>query len=112
MSPNATNPTTVEDPTTVEPVLECALLAEVSPEWVQQEFERIVAAEWPQPRRHRWTPPVTAPPRPTPSGHDRAHSYHRGDRPPLNTGGPAWQAPPRQRSPPPKLIPARDHPPI
>jgi hypothetical protein len=112
MIPIATNPTPLEEPTTLEPVLPCARLPEVSPEWVQQEFERIIAAEWPQPRRHRWTPPVTAPPRLTPSGHGPARAPHRRDMAPLNTGGPAWQASPRQRSPPPMPSLARDHRPI
>jgi hypothetical protein len=117
MIPIATNPTTLddpmlEDPTPLGPVLPCARLPEVSPEWVQQEFEAIIAAEWPQPRRYRWTPPVTAPSRPTPSGDGPARAPHRGDRAPLTTTGPAWQASPRQRSPPPLPSPARDHPPI
>jgi hypothetical protein len=104
MSPITTDPIPLEDPTEREPVLEGAVLAEVSPEWVQEEFERIIAAEWPQPRRRRWTPPVTARPRPNPRGHGRTHSDYRGDRPTLNTGSAAGQAPPRQRSPPPEPI--------
>lgn len=45
-------------------VLERAAVVEMSQEWVQWEFDRIIAAEWPQPRGRRCTPPVTAPPRP------------------------------------------------
>ena len=91
--------------------LERVPLAETSPEWVQAEFERIIAEEWPPPHRRRWSPPVTAPPRPTPHRPGPVHPPHQGTTPPANTGSPARHGPPRQRSPPPDAFPEVVHPP-